>query len=202
MPIMKEDTMKKNVLVVFAHPNHDSLNYALLEQTKAGLADAGHDVEVLDLYAENFDPVLTFDKEHRRRELHCRPETEQYRQQVRWADHLVFIFPIWWGGMPAILKGYFDKVFTSGFSYHFKWVIPKGHLKNKTAWIITTDDTPALFQNFFMQDYGRVLKKQICGLVTGMRAKKHLKFTYVRGRNPKTIQQWLKRCYRLGYFGL
>lgn len=194
--------MKKKVLIVFAYPNHDSLNYALCEKTKKGLQDAGHDVQVLDLYEEKFDPILTFDKQNPRRDLQNRPETKKYREQILWADHLVFIFPIWWGGMPAILKGYFDRVFTTGFSYHFEGVMPHGHLKGKTAWIITTDDTPPPFRFLLMQDYGTVLKRQILSAMTGVRPKKHLRFSYVKGRKDHTIKQWLERCYQLGRNGL
>ncbi|GHU61785.1 NAD(P)H dehydrogenase (quinone) [Clostridia bacterium] len=193
--------MKKNVLLIFAYPTHDNLNYAIYEQIKKGLEEGGHQIKILDLYAEKFDPVLIFNQEQRRRDIQHRPETKRYREQILWANHLVFIFPIWWGGMPAILKGYIDKVFATGFAYHFEGVLPRGHLRGKTAWIITTDDTPAPV-GFFMQDYGKVLKKQILSTMTGIKPTKHLKFTYVKGRKPETIKRWLAKCYQLGRNGL
>ena len=85
---------------------------------------------------------------------------------IKEADKLIFIFPIWWSGMPAILKGFIDRVFVSGFAYSYKKIGLEGHLKGKSAWIITTMDAPAIVLPFF-NDYGKVLKNQIlkpCGI--------------------------------------
>ncbi len=98
------------ILIIYAHPNHNSFNGAILKQVQANL-DRNHEVTLLDLYAEKFNPVLSFDEDHRRRDLEKDPETQTYRELITWADHLIFIFPIWWSGMPAILKGFIDRVF-------------------------------------------------------------------------------------------
>lgn len=188
--------MKKNILIVFAHPNHASLNYELLTKTKKGFIDEGHQVTVLDLYKEKFDPILYFDETHRRRDLQYLDETKKYRDQVSEADHLVFIFPIWWGSMPAIMKGYFEKVFTTGFSYNFKGLLPEGKLKGKTASIITTDDTLSLFRVVALQDYGNVLKRQILRIMTGVKVVKHFRFSYVKGRDQQKIKKWINQCYQ------
>jgi len=85
---------------------------------------------------------------------------------IKEADKLIFIFPIWWSGMPAILKGFIDRVFVSGFAYSYKKIGLEGHLKGKSAWIITTMDAPAIVLPF-CNDYGQVLKDQIlkpCGI--------------------------------------
>lgn len=107
------------ILIIYTHPNHQSFNGAILKQVQNNLSKT-HTVKTLDLYAEQFDPVLQFDENHRRRDLDKVAEMEQYRDLVTWADHLIFIFPIWWSGMPAILKGFIDRVFVSGFAYSYK----------------------------------------------------------------------------------
>ncbi|MCK8638773.1 NAD(P)H-dependent oxidoreductase [Fructobacillus fructosus] len=77
--------------------------------------------------------------EHRRRDLDKDPYTAKYRDVVKKADFLIFIYPIWWSSMPAILKGLIDRVFVQGYAYRYNGVIPVALLKNKKAWIITTN---------------------------------------------------------------
>ena len=153
------------ILIVFTHPNPQGFNGAILKQVQTNLSEA-HSVKTLDLYTEQFDPILRFDENQKRRDLAKVPEMEKYRDLVTWADHLIFIFPIWWSGMPAILKGFIDRVFAAGFAYSYKKVGLEGHLQGKSAWIITTHNNPA-FLVPFNQDYGKVLKNQVlkaCGI--------------------------------------
>jgi putative oxidoreductase len=154
-----------NVLIIYAHPNHESFNYAILRQVQNAVSKA-HSVTTLDLYEQGFDPILRFDEQHKRSDLAKNPETEKYRDLISKADHIIFIFPIWWSGMPAILKGFIDRVFAAGFAYSYKKTGLKGHLLGKSAWIITTHNTPS-FVVPFAEDYGKVLKNQIlkpCGI--------------------------------------
>ena len=148
-----------NVLIIYAHPNHESFNYAILRQVQNAVSKS-HSVTTLDLYEQGFDPILRFDEQHKRSDLAKNPETEKYRDLISKADHIIFIFPIWWSGMPAILKGFIDRVFVADFAYSYKKVGLEGHLQGKSAWIITTHNTPS-FAMPFVQDYGKVLKKQI-----------------------------------------
>lgn len=177
------------ILVIYAYPNTDSYNYAIFQSLTQNF-QAHHDIQVLDLYQEKFNPVLYFDQTQKRRDLQFQQETARYRNQLLWAEHLIFIFPIWWGGMPAILKGYIDRVFSKGFAYDYKGVIPVGHLQNKTAWIITTHDTPTLYVRFFQQDYGKVLKRQVLKMC-GIRPVKHYSMPFLRNKNAQQRQKFL-----------
>lgn len=180
------------VYMVFAHPNHAGLSYAGFERARQGFQEAWHQVRVTDLYAEGFDPVLVFDDDNRRRDLQFDEATQPYRDNVFWADHLVFVFPIWWGGMPAILKGFIDRVFSKGFAYDYRGIRPIGHLTGRTAWIITTHDTPALYARLFQQDYGRVLQRQVLGMC-GIKTLRHTVMPYTRGSRPAQREAWLSR---------
>jgi NAD(P)H dehydrogenase (quinone) len=139
-------------LIIYAHPNKDSLNHAILENVMKGLKEAKRKFELIDLYAEKFDPVLVIDHQHKPRDLVHDPYTEKYRKKIEQADQLIFIYPIWWYGVPAILKGFFDRVFVSGFAYQHKGIFPKGLLKNKSAWVIYTIDAPSLFIRLFRKN--------------------------------------------------
>ena len=153
------------ILIIYAHPNHQSFNEAILKQVLTGISKE-HTVKTLDLYAEGFDPMLRFDEHNQRRDLAKVNEMAAYRELITWVDKLIFIFPIWWGGMPAILKGFIDRVFVAGFAYSYKKVGLEGRLRGRSAWIVTTHNTPS-FVLPFVQDYGRILKNQVlkaCGV--------------------------------------
>ena len=185
-----------NVYMILAFPNKNGLCSAAYEKARQGLQTAGNEIRTIDLYEEKFDPVLIFDEEHRRRDLQFDEETKVYRENILWADHLVFIFPIWWSGMPAELKGFVDRVFVTGFAYNFKGILPVGYLKNKTAWIINTHDTPALYAKLLQQDYGRVLKRQILS-ICGIKTIKHTTMPFVRNSSLEKREKWLEKVEQI-----
>ena len=139
--------MPRKVLIIYCHPNPKSYTRAVLDQVVAGLA--GCDVQVVDLYAEGFDPVLVVDETRRRRDLDKVEETRRYREQLAWCDALVLVYPVWWGGPPAMLKGWLDRTFVSGLTYSFEGrpkraVFPRGLMRGKPAWCFYTLDSPWL----------------------------------------------------------
>lgn len=138
-----------NVLVVFTHPHKKSLNGAFLKAVEEGLENNGkvNEYKTLDLYAEGFDPVLVFNEEIKRRNMHKESSMESYREQFLWADQIVFIYPIWWGRPPAMLMGYIDKLFASEFAYHYEpgKLYPEGLLKGKKVLCISTMKGPTAY---------------------------------------------------------
>jgi NAD(P)H dehydrogenase (quinone) len=122
-----------HALFVYAHPEPTSFTAALKDVGAAALREAGHTVEISDLYAEKFDPVAgrhdfrtmaDAARFHYQTEQGHAHETKSFapdlvREQKRFleADLVVWLFPIWWGGMPAIMKGWFDRVLAFGFAY-------------------------------------------------------------------------------------
>ena len=106
------------VLLVYANPVPDSFGATLRDTAVATLTDAGHEIDLLDLYAERFDPVLS-------REAHAlhlaapstKPEIEHHVVRLRWAEALVFVYPTWWSGQPAMLKGWMDRVLVEGVAF-------------------------------------------------------------------------------------
>jgi len=107
------------VMVLHAHPIEESFNHALYNAVLETLTAAGHQVDPVDLYAEGFDPVMS-----REGRLHYHdvpenvtPELKPYVDRLMAAEGLVIVHPVWNYGMPAILKGYFDRVFMPGVSF-------------------------------------------------------------------------------------
>lgn len=106
------------VMVTIDHPWLQSFNHAILARVVDTLRAGGHEVDVLDLHRENFDPVLRVD------ELavytsgtYLDPKVGGYQKRIEQAQHLIYIFPVWWEVMPALLKGFFDKVFLPDWAF-------------------------------------------------------------------------------------
>lgn len=180
-----------NILIIYAYPNTTGYTYAIMNTIRQGI-EKQNAVKIIDLYQENFDPVLIFNQTKKRRNMQFDEETASYRQQISWADHIIFIFPIWWGGMPAILKGFIDKVFSKGFAYDYKGLFPIGLLKEKSAWIVTTEDAPKLYRQLFQQDYGTVLKKQVLHM-SGIKRVKHYSLSSLKNSTDKQRQHFLDK---------
>ena len=142
---MPSQDNQPRALVVLCHPNKTGFNQAVAAAAVQALS-VGHAVDFLNLYDEKFDPILpaaelprkfTFDE-----------TTQRYNALVKQADVLVFVHPDWWGGPPALLKGFIDRVFRPGVAYEFEgydFLSKKKSalLSGKKALVFTTTDYPA-----------------------------------------------------------
>jgi len=107
------------VHVIYAYPLQSGLAWELHRNVLAGLTEAGHEIDDLDLYAENFDPILSFDDRTDYHDLAVnKKRIRPYVERLQAADAVVLCHPVWNFGWPAILKGYFDRVFLPGVSFH------------------------------------------------------------------------------------
>ncbi|MGM0216096.1 NAD(P)H-dependent oxidoreductase [Enterococcus sp. AZ109] len=183
------------ILIIYAYPNQTGFSAAVLKTVQENL-HANHQVKLLDLYQEQFDPLLVFNEQQRRRDLVTEPAMQEYREMLEWSEQLIVIFPIWWSGMPAILKGFIDRVFVKGFAYEYKGLLPVGLLKGRQAWIITSHDTPKPYARFFQQDYGRVLKRQVFGMC-GIKPVKLTEIAYLRGSSLEKREKYLRKIAKI-----
>jgi len=105
-------------LVIYAHPDSSSFGSALYRCVVAALSEAGHQVETLDLYEEHFQPVLSAAERRSYHDLSAdRGDIKDKIDQLRRCEGIIFVFPTWWYGMPAILKGYLDRVWLPGVAF-------------------------------------------------------------------------------------
>lgn len=109
-------------LVVYCHPDPESFVAAVRDRALAGLDRAGHEVRVNDLYADGFSPELTAEEHRTHAAPSISPELDGYADDLRWAETIVFVYPTWWSGQPAMLKGWIDRVWGSGVA----WELPEG----------------------------------------------------------------------------
>jgi len=109
------------VHVIYAHPLKDSLAAKLHETVVTSLTEAGHEVDDLDLYADNFDPVLSAEDRIEYHDISInRRKVADYVERLETCDALVLCHPVWNFGWPAILKGYFDRVFLPDVSFKLR----------------------------------------------------------------------------------
>lgn len=106
------------VLIVHSHPDPDSYNASLRRTVVETLEASGHEVRVIDLYAEDFQPVLSRDGWRAYEdETRNADGVEAHVAALRWAEGLIFVYPTWWYGLPAMLKGWLDRVWAPGVAF-------------------------------------------------------------------------------------
>ena len=172
-----------HILIVHCHPSNDSFSARILGTVLDGLSRSGHTFTVEHLYEQQFDPIMTLDEWN----VHFEdcpppPELARYASHLLEADGILLIYPTWWYGMPAVMKGYFDRVWRYGLAFIIQnGRIKKGQLRRiRTFGIITTYGSPWWWIRLYIGDSNRAL------------AKRGLKPVF--GRNCKT---WHKALYGL-----
>jgi NAD(P)H dehydrogenase (quinone) len=137
----EEENMKH--LIIYAHPHQESLNHSLLEATVKALEKNNHEVVVRDLYALKFQPVFTEEDMEAMKAGNTPQDIKVEQEYITQADVITFIYPIWWAGLPAIIKGYVDRVFAYGFAYATGEEGITKLLAGKKGLIINTHGTPS-----------------------------------------------------------
>ncbi len=158
-----------DTLIVYAHPNHEGHFGVILRELQKELDHRQDGYEVLDLYALGFDPVLKADEHYASNHRNITPGNRELQEKIRQAKRLVFIYPVWWQNVPAILKGFIDRVFTPGFAFEYQANgFPRGLLPGRRAAVFATSGAPRFFAKFVAGD--RALKVLVrdtlkfCGL--------------------------------------
>ena len=130
-------------LILFAHPNPASFSAGVKEAVSELLKSQGEEVIVRDLYGINFEPRLSAQDFQSFQQGNIPADIASEQGFISQSDRIIIIFPTWWSGMPAILKGYIDRVLSYGFAYKMGANEPEALLKGKKAVIITPQGTPA-----------------------------------------------------------
>ncbi|MGE7607853.1 NAD(P)H-dependent oxidoreductase [Peribacillus frigoritolerans] len=187
-----------NMLVIYTYPNHKSLSHDFLEKVIQGSKENPNvkGLQVLDLYEEGFNPLLKFNEHKRRRDMHLDPQLEKYRNQITWADKIVFVYPIWWGRPPAMLMGYIDQLFAANFAYRDKkGLFPEGLLKGKSVVCVSTMKGPAKYPLIWLNDAHKILMKRALFNFVGIKKVKFFEFGNMESPKGKQTQK-LEKVYR------
>lgn len=159
---------------MLCHPNPGSFTHAAARAAASAAADAGHRVTLLDLYAEGFDPVMSADdlRRYQENDSTVAPGTVEHVEAVRNADVLVFVYPTWWSGLPAVLKGWLDKVMVPGvaFSLDERAKVRPGLTHVRRIVAVSTYGSPRRYVRF-VNDNGRRILFRALRMSTGWRAR-------------------------------
>lgn len=132
------------ILVIDGHPNPDSFDCGLSQAYLKGANETEAETKLISIRDLQFNSNLQFGYQ---KTSELEPDLLEAQKKISWADHLVWIHPVWWGGLPAMMKGFIDRIFLPGyaFKYREKSVWWDKLLAGKTARIITTQDTPGIY---------------------------------------------------------
>ena len=189
--------MSKKIVVINGHPNKDAFNFGITTAYKKGAENSGAEVKEIIIADLKFNPNLQFGYQKR---TELEPDLTDAWEKIKWADHLVWVHPVWWGGLPAITKGFIDRLFLPGFSFQYRensvwW---DKLLKGKTAHIITTLDQPTWY---YWLVYGRPSVNQLKKATLEFCGVKPVKVTYIgiiKTATNDIRKKWLTKVEELG----
>ena len=189
----------KNVLFILGHPTTGSLCDALLKAYGKGAAENDIQVRWLRIGELDFNPNLLHGY-HRKEELVMEPDLLRAQEDIRWADHVVMVYPTWWGSMPAITKGFIDRVLMPGFAFNYVEgdPFPEKLLKGKSIRLMVTMDSPKFwFHIVYSAAQYTIMRKQIFGFV-GFDPVRFTTFGAVRTTTSAQREKWLQKAEDLG----
>jgi len=158
-------------LIIYAHPNKKGHNGKVLEFIKEELKTKKEKATIIDLYKTQFDPRLSTDELTTNYNTYVSQQTKKFQDLLKQSSHLIFIYPTWWQNVPAILKGFIDKIFRAGFVADFSTKIPTPLMKGKKAIILTTASESKLIAKCIYNNRSiKVLKKDVLEL-SGIKTK-------------------------------
>lgn len=187
----------KNILLINGHPDKESFNHALAASYKKGVLETNATIEEITIADLNFNPTLKYGY---RKRTELEPDLLASLAKIKKANHIVWVFPIWWAGYPAMMKGFIDRAFLPGITFQpiEGKPFPEKLLKGKTSRLIITSDTPGWYDYLFMKRPAiRQFKKgtlEFCGI-------KPVKTTFLSVIKDSTTEQrnlWLNKVYTLG----
>ncbi len=183
----------KRIYILNGHPAEASLNRTLAESYAQAARDAGHSVRITHLHDLDFDPDYEFGGYENKKPLE--PGLEGVLDDIEWSEHVVLTTPMWWGGLPAKLKGLFDRALLPGRTFNTRetdWMgMPTPMLTGRTGRVIMTSDTPGWFLSIaYRSAIVRQLRDQILGFV-GIKPAQFTHFTGATHPKPGMVERWV-----------
>lgn len=189
--------MKKKVLIIQAHPDENSFNNALALAYEEGAKTSGHETALLHLGKMEFSSVLKFAYKQR---TPWEPDLEAAWEKILWSDHIVWVYPTWWGTMPALMKGFIDRLFLPGkaFQYRKDSIFWDKLLKGRSARLITTMDSPVWYNSLVYGAAGHKAMKKATLEFCGVKPVKITTIGKLRWTTEKQRKALLEKVKRLG----
>lgn len=187
------------VLIVYCHPVEGSFCSAMRDAAADGFRQAGHSVEIIDLTADNFDPVMSADEwtSYYLRDEQVPIGVETYIQQVTEAEILCFVYPTWWSGLPAQLKGWIERVMVLGVAFRLNSnnKVRPALLNVKRIYVVSTFGSPRWYVRFINDNGKRVLSRAL-RLSTGRASLRALALYAMDTQTDENRRQFLAKITR------
>lgn len=191
---------QKRVFILNGHPAANSLNRTLAETYAAAAEQKGHEVRLTNIHDLSFDPDFGEGGYDSWKPLE--DGLEKVLSDIEWSEHVVLTTPMWWGGLPAKLKGLFDRTLLPGRSFNTRettWAgMPTPMLLGRTGRVIMTSDTPGWFMRWV---YRNAMIRQLRDQIFGFVGIKPARFTHLSGASnpkPETVQKWITEVREFG----
>lgn len=189
--------IEKKILLLNGHPDKESFNFALADAYISGAKKSGAEIQVINVRELEFNPNLQYGY---RKRTELEPDLLDAWEKIKWADHLVLVFPVWWGGLPAMTKGFFDRLFLPGFAFKKRegslwW---DKLLTDKSARIICTMDQPTWYYRWFNRAPSHHAVKRLTMNFVGVKPVKITAIGPIRLSTEAFRDKWLKKVERLG----
>ncbi len=189
--------MNKRIAVIVGHPDKESYNFAIAEAYKKGVQTSGAEIQEIIIRDLDFNPNLQFGY---RKRTKLEPDLLKSQEILKWADHLVWIYPVWWGSIPAIMKGFLDRVLLPGYAFNKKenslwW---NKHFTGKTSRIICTLDQPAWYYKWFYGNPSHNAMKKLTLNFIGVKKVQITTICPIRLSKKEFRVKWLNKVEKLG----
>ncbi len=186
----------KNILIINGHPDKESFNFALSEAYKKSAKQSGAEVKEINIRELDFNPNLQFGY---RKRTELEPDLLEAQEKLKWADHLVWVYPVWWGSLPAITKGFIDRVFLPGFAFQKRensvwW---DKYFTGKTARLICTMDQPSWYYKLVYKSPSHNAMKKLTMNFIGVKSVKITSIGPLRLSKKEFRERWLKKVEKL-----
>lgn len=187
----------QKVLILQGHPDPNSYNQALHDAYKKGLQESGAEIREIAIRDLDFDYNLHFGYQKR---TELEPDLLAAQADLKWADHIVLFFPVWWGGAPAMLKGFFDRILLPGYAFKKRegsvwW---DRFFKGKTGRIVYTLDQPSWYFRFNYRRPAHHAVNRMTFRFIGIRPVKTTSIGPIRNSSDAFRAKWLRKMEALG----
>ena len=199
LPMTGSNKSKNKIFILLGHPDKETLNGALASSYENGARDGGYEVRRMNIGELSFDPIL-----HKgyKEIQELEPDLVLAKENIKWSNHLVIFYPIWHGGPPALLKGFFDRVFLPGFAFKFREPKILGWqklLKGRTARIVASSGSFPFMARIMFGDYTNEIRKNLLGFA-GIKTK----LTAIGPAekiSKEKFENWQNKFYKMGKRG-
>lgn len=187
----------KKILIINGHPDKESFNFALAQAYKKGALSSGSEVKEIIIRDLEFNPNLQYGY---RKRTDLEPDLIDAQEKICWANHLVWIYPVWWGSIPAIMKGFIDRVFLPGFAFQKRensvwW---DKLLTNKSARIISTLDQPPWYYWLVYGEPSNKAMKKLTLQFSGIKPVRVTTIGPIRLSKESFRKKWIQKVEKLG----